>query len=372
MRRSYSYILKKQLARGRVFWPFNQLLKYVGIYLGHKIRKPVLGPIHAVIFATYACNLNCVFCDYPEKHNARKRNGMRELSTKEMKGFLSDISKLNTTVAAFTGGEPILRKDIHELVEFSAKKGLLTHLSSNGFAFRSEEETKKIFLSGLDATSISIDSPYEDIHDTIRGKSGSFKQVMTAIDNVLNFREKSKMKISLTTTTVINEKNVDSLPALIGLLKKAGIDQIGFIPDHDFGKNYTAENREKYFAKRNDHLLKSIDYLIDMAKVEAIIENTVEYLELFKDFYKGKPLSIPCYAGYATIGMDSWGEIYPCFTFSMLERSYGNIRDISLLDFWTSEKAKAMREECSQCRECYWNNQTEINLMFSRVGKGVS
>ncbi len=366
MRKSYNYILKKQLMRGRILWPFSQLLKYIGIYLGHKIQTPISGPIHAVIFATYACNLNCVFCNYPEKHILKKRAGLRELSTQEMKNVISDLHHLNTTVAAFTGGEPVLRKDIHELIEFTAGKGMLTHLSSNGYAFRNKEETRKLFESGLDATSISIDSPYEEIHDAIRGKKGNFKQVMTAIENVRTYKERTKKRISLTTTTVINEENVDSIPALIELLKDAGIEQIGFIPDHDFGDNYTDENREKYFAKRNNRLLETIDFLIDYARKEPVIENTVEYLRLFKNYYNGKPLPIPCYAGYATIAVDSWGEIYPCFTYSMLERSFANIRAVSLMDFWKSERAQNMRDKCSECRECYWNNQTEINLMFSK------
>lgn len=367
MRRSYSYILKKQLTRGRLLWPFEQILKYVGIYLGHKIKTPLSGPIHAVIFATYACNLNCVFCDYPEKHLEKKRSGVSELSTLEMKKLISDLYQLNTTVAAFTGGEPALRKDIYELIEFTAKKGMLTHLSSNGYAFRNGEETKKIFESGLDATSISIDSPFEKIHDEIRGKKGNFKQVMTAIENVKRYKESSKTKISLTTTTVINEKNVDSLPALIELLKGVGVDQIGFIPDHDFGDNYSNDNREKYFAKRNERLLEAVDSLIEIAAREPIIENTISYLKLFKDHYKGNPLPIPCYAGYATIAIDSWGEVFPCFTYSMMEKSFGNIRKNSLLDFWKSKQAKHMRDECFECRQCYWNNQTEINLMFSKI-----
>jgi len=208
------------------------------------------------------------------------------------------------------------------------------------------------------------------VHDAIRGRQGNFKEVMAAIENVRAYRKNTKSRISLTTTTVINEQNVDALPALIKLLKNAGVDQIGFIPDHDFGENYSEENRKKYFARRNTRLIKTIDYLIDTARREPIIENTIGYLKLFKEYYSGHPLPIPCYAGYATIAVDSWGDIYPCFTYSMMgEKSYGNIRKISLLNFWRGEMGKAMRDGCLKCRECYWNNQTEINLLFSKFSK---
>jgi len=352
-------------------WPLNQALKYFGILLGHKIKTPLTGPIHGSIFVTYACDLDCVFCDYPQKHLLRKQMGNEELTTQEMKNVISDFHRINTTVIAFTGGEPILRKDILELIEFTSKKGMLTHLSSNGLAFRSYEQTKKVFEAGLDATSISIDSPIETIHDTLRGKQGSFNQVINAIKNVQAYKKNTNSKISLTTTTVINEENIDCIDELIDLLRNLGVDQIGFVPDHDLTHNYTPENRKKYLTKRNKRVLDAIDRLIERAQTDPIIENTIGYLRLIKSHYNGMKLPIPCYAGYSTLAVDSWGEIFPCFTFSYMEKSYGNIRSTSLYNFWKKSNGSAkMRSDASSCRDCYWNHQTEINLLFEKLTLG--
>ena len=72
-----------------------------------------------------------------------------------------------------------------------------------------------------------------------------------------------------------------------------------------------------------------------------------------------------------TLAVDSWGDIYPCFPWAEMRRAAGNVRQTRLAAFWQSEQAAKMRNEASHCRDCYWNNHTELNLMLSNRRKEV-
>src|SRR3989344_3460150 len=113
----------------------------------------------------YRCNLLCEFCRIPV-------NKKYEMSTLELKTAVREFSEAGMGIAIFTGGEPTLRDDLGELINYTKSFGVFTHLVTNGTYL-----SKRINLvKDVDSLSISIDGPKE-IHDKLRGP-GVFERAM--------------------------------------------------------------------------------------------------------------------------------------------------------------------------------------------------
>lgn len=368
MRRSYLDYLLKKFKEGDLLLPFKSIYRCTGIFLSQIFGRPFVGPLHASIVATYACNLRCGMCNLWKRELLYKKEGKKELTTNEMKKIISDFASIGTSGIGFTGGEPVLRKDMLYLIKYTKNKGLVTHMSTNGFLMN-ETMVKKILDSGLDAIGFSLDGCNPQTHDKIRGVKGSFDKVISGINNFINLREKENKNIVVIVVCVISRKNIDEILDLVVLLEKIGVDRISFIPFHDIGILTKGHETMKEFKIRKNELAKIdsiIDKLIEIKKKKGIIESSERYLRLFKRFFRNRNLPIPCYAGYATFAVDGYGDMYTCFP--MMEmgiaKAAENVRNVSLKKYWYSKQLKLERKKIHSCRKCYWNNQTELNLLF--------
>ena len=187
MQAKYLIYLTKKIAQGKFKWIFRHALKYFGIPLSRIVRRPLCGPIVTGLIVTYRCNLKCLFCDYWNWHRQEKRF---ELSTKELKAVIDDFVEIGASGIGFMGGEPLLRKDLPELVKYASGKGMTTATTSNGYLIN-EEKLESIMNCGLDMITISIDGPKPEIHDKIRGINGSFQKAVEAVRKIDQYRKKN-------------------------------------------------------------------------------------------------------------------------------------------------------------------------------------
>ena len=362
-----SYLLKKTM-EGDPLVGVKKGLQYGGLVLSRATRKSLAGPFHGAIVVTYKCNLRCPMCflwkgpgEYDKQHDKK------ELSTEEMFSLIDDFAAIGTAGIGFTGGEPILRPDMLEIIAYTKKKGVVTHMSSNGYVIASKNIARKVVESGLDAIGFSVDGALPETHDSIRGE-GSYERVLQAIDNIIELRKELKSSIKVVVVCVVSNYNVDQLVNLITILKRKGVDHVSFMPFHDIGllSSGTENSQEfKIMQEKINRLNKAVDELINIRKKSKAIENSLAYLKLFKEAFEGKKLPVSCYAGYATVCIGAYGDIYPCFPRMEGEIEKGpNIRQMPLKKYWHSDQIKEDREKIRECRECFWNNQTEINLLF--------
>ncbi len=367
MRNSYLSYLIKKTTEGDVLAAPKKALQYVGLLASKKIKRSLAGPFHGSIVATYKCNLRCPMCYLWKGPGEYDKQNKKELSTEEMKKVIDDFAAIGTAGIGFTGGEPMLRPDMIELIQYTNKRGMVSHVSSNGWVVAVESIARKIVESGLDAIGFSVDGAFATTHDRIRGK-GSHERVLKAIDNVIKLRSELKKKIKVVVVCVVSNYNVDELVDLVRILKEHGVDHISFMPFHDVGLlTFGKENSQdfKVVHEKIERLNKAVDKLVDIKKGTKDIENSLAYLRLFKRAFSEEKLPISCYAGYATLCIGAYGDIYPCFP--RLEGEINkvpNVREMSIKEYWHSNEIKKERDNIEKCRECYWNNQTEINLLF--------
>jgi len=160
---------------------------------------------------TQTCNLSCLHC----RASSRFQSYEGELTTDEGYRLLEEISNFSRPVVILTGGEPLLRKDIFDLVSYGTKLGLPMALAVNGTLIN-EEVAKRLLDSGVKRIAISIDGASENTHDSFRGVNGAFQGAMMGI-KILR-----KVCIPFHISTTITRRNKNELSKILDLAQEVG------------------------------------------------------------------------------------------------------------------------------------------------------
>ncbi len=174
-------------------------------------RRPVI-----VWNVTKSCNLNCIHC----YANAQTKAYKDAIDTDKAKSIIDDLADFNIPVILFSGGEPLLRKDIVELISYAVKKGIRAVLSTNGTLI-DQDTAKRLKDAGLSYAGISLDG-LEKINDSFRGIKGAFKKALQGIQNC----KKAGIKAGIRFT--ISKFNAEEVPKIFDLAREEGIDRLCF------------------------------------------------------------------------------------------------------------------------------------------------
>lgn len=174
-------------------------------------KKPVV-----VWNMTRRCNLKCVHC-YAK---AVDPNGTDEISTAQGKAIIDDLAAYGAPVMLFSGGEPLVRKDLVELASHATAKGMRAVISTNGTLI-TREKAKELKSVGLSYVGISLDGG-EEVHDRFRAVSGSYKKALEGLKNC----QEEGLKVGLRFT--INKRNAGEVPLLFDLLRDLEVPRICF------------------------------------------------------------------------------------------------------------------------------------------------
>lgn len=361
-RRVYLDFLRSKLLEKDLRWFFKRALQYFLIHASYLAKRPLCGPIVGFLITNYTCNYHCSMCNLPLRDKLLRDNGLKELTTAQLKRMIKDLSELGVSGIAFTGGEPLLRKDILELIKYTKEIGLIANLNTNGF-YLNEEMTKRLFDCSVDSINISLDGVNRKTHDDIRGYDGAFDKVVTAIKNINAIRGWKKARPRLKVIMVINQKNVDEVIDLVRFVTDLNVDAVEFIPEQLFYVRSPDDipSYDDLFFKKLD---KVVDFLLHVDNSKINIENSESHLKLFQRSFRNEKPSFRCYAGYHSYVVDCFGEVYPCIPWVGLAATAGNIADTGLKEIWYSNEYNAMRKRISKCDGCYLNCQAELSLLF--------
>jgi MoaA/NifB/PqqE/SkfB family radical SAM enzyme len=272
-------------------------------------------PMAMTFAVTYDCQCSCVHCS-AGKH---KKMGMKELSTEEAKKVIDESQKLGISILAFTGGEPLLRKDIFELISYVNKKKTLPIMFTNG-QYLTEENVEKLIKADLYCLFVSIDSPIPDQHDKLRGMPGLYEDAIEGIKRMI--QKGGLVGISSYATRSATEQ---------GIYKKL----------HALGKELGVHNIILFDGVPTGNMLKDTSEMLTFDQREEIREFSSN---IFKNSII-PPLSsqcwqtsieaflggIGCLAANIQYYVSAYGEVSPC-DFSPL--SFGNIREEPLKEIW--------------------------------------
>jgi len=366
VRKIYIDLLKRQARSGRLGWVAGLAAQYVLAKLSFLAARPLCGPILGTLVTNYDCNLRCRMCRLPEGGRLLRREAGRPLPTEEMKSVIDGFADLGTRGVGFTGGEPLLRQDLFPLLRHARKRGMLTHLNTNG-TLMDEAAARAILDAGVDSLNVSLDGATGETHDRIRGVPGAFARTVEAIRRIDRMRKEARSPLRVKIVAVLSEDNIDEVGDYLGTAASLGVDCVEFIPRQPFpegpGKNIPADPA----------LLAKVEAAVRLLRGESPLpiplENSPGMLALFAPSFRGEPSPLTCHAGYNSLAVDCYGRIFPCVPFVNWNRPVGALDGKGLRDFWYSREYAPARREIAVCRACTLNCQAELNLLFNPLAR---
>lgn len=364
MRKTFLQPVLQQLRQGHWSWLLRQLgktavIKFINPLLGS--RKEILpwrtGPVMAVLIPTYRCNSNCLACDLKKRGDSKK-----EIGTGKLKKIIDEMVELGSSGLSLTGGEPLLRKDIFDLIAYANQKGLVTTLNTNGLLLN-KESIDKLLEAGPDNTNISLEAADEHLYQTLRG-SASFEDLIVNIKQFSRAIKRVKKRMILTAVTVVSSQNYHQLLAIAKLAKKIGMNKIGFIPLHRIP---TRSKRLGEISCGDDRLKKrSFEKMFKKIREIIPIDNSQEYWRMFSAAFAGKKFPLPCLATQTSLFIDCYSNVYYCWPQVEIDQPVGNLKEHLLKEIWQGEKFRKARQSLESCRACFWNCQAELSIFFKK------
>lgn len=165
---------------------------------------------------TRRCNLKCIHC-YSSSRNIPYRD---ELTTEEGKALIADLASFGSPVILFSGGEPLIRKDLPDLARFAVDRGMRAVISTNG-TLLTPERIRVFREIGLSYIGVSLDG-LKETHDFFRGVPGTFERAIRGI------RDSRDAGIKVGVRFTVNRHNVQDVPAIFDLLEAENIPRCCF------------------------------------------------------------------------------------------------------------------------------------------------
>ena len=282
---------------------------------------------------TAACNLSCRYCRASASHEPDQG----ELDTDEAKRFVESIAPLKPMLI-LSGGEPLLRPDLFQIIRLAVSLGIRVSLASNGTLITSGL-AEEIADSGVSRVSISLDGADAALHDHGRGQ-GSFERSIKGIENL---RGRVDFQINFTVT----QKNQSELIRIFDLAEKLGAAAL-----HIFFLVPTGRGREEDVITpvRQEEMLRQIEGEMDRRTLEVQVTCAPQYARLKKPGH-GRG-SGGCLAGRRFVFVSRKGEVYPC---GYLPLRVGSVREKNFIEIWeNSPELQALREgrlkgKCGRC-----------------------
>lgn len=301
---------------------------------------------------TKLCNLHCRMCDY------RINNfNYKPMSLNKILSVIEEIKDLDAKVLELSGGEPMIRKDIFEIINFASSLGLDVYLMTNGVLI-GETEAQKLIESGLKGVSISLEGP-EELNDKIRGR-GNYQKALKAIKFFETY--KNQMDAFTTVGVTLSKYNYKYiLPFSKFLLEDIRINSVTLNPYNSLmltEKNQKIRHNEFVI---DDELItdfkKELDKIINYSEIMGYKMPSLNFLQKIPDYFQGKCL-VPkggCHIPLVSCGITADGSIFPCWRTSRK----GDLNELSLKQILKSQLYRnfvddALSGKCVGClTSCY-------------------
>jgi 12,18-didecarboxysiroheme deacetylase len=312
------------------------------------------------------CNLHCVHC-YAQSQDIEYKD---ELTTRQGKDLIDDLAEFGSPVILFSGGEPLMRKDMPELAQYATSKGMRAVISTNGTLI--DEKTAKVLKEiGLSYVGVSLDGMRET-NDKFRGMKGAFDAALQGMRNC----KKEGIKVGLRLT--INKKNAADIPAIFDLLEEEGIPRVCFYHLVYAGRgsklvedDLTHEESRKVLDLIMDKTKAMHDkgFPMEVLTVDNHCDGPYVYFRLLKenperaaDVYEllmmnqgnSTGIGIGCVSWDGSVHADQFWRHY----------SFGNVKERKFSEIWTDTNDELMaglknrkpliKANADRCAKCKW------------------
>ena len=309
------------------------------------IKKPIslTAPFLVVWDFTHKCNLQCKHC-YSNSGAVEEE----ELSTKQALAVVDQLADAHVTALAFSGGEPLTRKDFFQVARYASDRGLYVSLASNG-TLLTKENVAKIKEAKVNYIDVSIDGACAKTHDDFRGVPGTFDKAVAGLKNCV------EADLCVCIATTVGKNNMAELPAIIDLAEKIHAERFtyfNFIPTGrgkaHFDQDLSPQEREdvmRYLLNRMSAGCKTtiLATAPQLARVALQCQGSagtdevtmsMAHMLTVKVTKKAVPLGEfigGCGAGRLYCSISPQGDVNPCV---FLPVNVGNLKTEKFRDIW--------------------------------------
>ena len=288
---------------------------------------------------TYRCPLHCPYCSNPAATAAHA-----ELTTSEWQRVFCEAAELGVLQVGLSGGEPLVRRDLAEIVRDARAAGLYTNLITSGVGL-DETRARALRDAGLDSAQLSFQSDNPELADEIAGARAHQRKLEAAA-------AVHAAGISLSLNFVIHRRNIDRLPQMIALAETLGTERVELANVQFYG--WAFRNRAALLPTR-DQLARAREVA---TAAKARLAGQIDILYVLSDYYETRPK--PCLNGWGQryLTVNPIGDALPCPTASSAipDLRFENVRARPLDWIWRESESfnrfrgtAWMPEPCQSC-----------------------
>jgi len=275
---------------------------------------------------TSRCNLRCIYCDIPNQK-------LDEMSFPEIKTVLNKID--TKSFILLTGGEPLVRKDIGEIIDYIVFNTGHTVILNTNLLLLKEMYDK---VKNCDGFYFSLDGT-KDTHEKNKGK-GTWNKVIDSLE-LLNSEKRGKISM----TVITSNTTLEDIKTVLYFSKKYNI-----LPAFQLVRHYEKSGKSKSFSPEKENAFKILDYLINQRKKGFIMMNSVKGLIAQKKILEDT-LNTPCFSGRLFVTIDSDGVVGLCFS-RPRNKEFLNLLDKNVNFKQALESLRKIKPHTIRCPGC--------------------
>lgn len=323
-------------------------------------------PFVAIWEVTRACDLACRHC----RAEAINKRNPDELSTEEGYNLIDKIRSMGTHILVLSGGDPVKREDIFDLIRYGALSGLRMATIPAATQALTPELVRKLKEAGLSQIAFSLDGPDRETHDSFRGTPGAFDLTMKGAW----YARTAELPLQINTTFGVH--NIDRFEEIAALVKDLGVVfwEVFFLVPTGRGrllKQMKAYQHEKLFEKLYE-FSKEVDFIVKITEAQHYRRYVMEREtrekspgaaadlpeRLTRDFGPGGSIGLApkgVNSGNGFVFISHTGEVFPS---GFLPISAGNVRNESIVDIYRNSPLfvgiRDYRQLKGKCGMCEW------------------
>jgi PqqA peptide cyclase len=296
-------------------------------------------PLALIAEITHRCPLHCVYCSNPTQLASTDS----ELTTAEWKSVFEQCGKLGMLHGHFTGGEPLARADLAELISAARDAGLYTNLITSGIGLN-DRRLEALVNGGLDHIQISFQDSREDTANWIAGAKAHAHKIELS-------REIRRNKIAFTVNLVVHRQNLDHLEEMIAFIEQLNPDRVEIAHAQYYG--WALTNRAALMPTPAQ-VEKAVAVV---AEAEKRLAGKIRIDSVVPDYYAKFPKACMGGWGRKLMLINPAGKVLPCHAAEVLPgMSFENVREKSLQWIWQESSSFCrfrgedwMPEPCRSC-----------------------
>lgn len=322
-------------------------------HIGAGAKLVPFKPIAGTVLVTHACNFRCLMCAF-----GRGERPVGELTTDEILSIVRQFRERGLEYCTFSGGEPLLRKDLEDLVAGARAEGFPNiQVTSNG-SLMTEARARELLKAGMNRVSISIDG-FGKTHEVQRQVPGAWDKTVAALKLLARLRDTEYPELALDVPITLSPLNRAEIPEMLRLCAEVKATlSLQFLERASFFCNEHEDPKVNWDLHREDvdAMIDDLHALIKHKQMTPLISHVaLEHIRAYLKREHAPNDDLPCAAGYMMIFVDALGRVYSgCWAMPPI----GNVREKSLADILSAKEYCASLEDmlkmnCPTCPNGY-------------------